>query len=264
MAETGVYCPFCCQWQQRKTSGKKNWCDDQWYRNHAEITCSVRGIARNCCNSCSDQIGEYYHAPIGVPLPPIGVPPTMSHRHADEPQAHLQPWRFPTEVTADIFNVAWHKLKQMPTEFWTIFHTNVCHYGHEEPTKQRIRKLWRNCGEITPRTISPLKFLSKFGAVRVRASGTPRTGVHWLDQDNGMGYIDGGNALYSFVLDWIWPGLPFSNLNTRGDIVEAILGWSFLTQKHGCQPRSNTSNEFILNLDRVLWYVYTHQSAYNF
>ena len=111
-------------------------------------------------------------------------------------------------------------------------------------------------------SVRPLKFLSKFGAVGVRASGIPRHGVHWLDRECGMGYIDVSNKLYSFVLDWIWPGLPFTNIETRGDIVEALLGWSFLTQKQGRQPRSKISNEFITDLDRVLWYVWTHQSSY--
>ena len=92
--------------------------------------------------------------------------------------------------------------------------------------------MYPNTEEPTPRSISPLKFLSKFGAVRVRSSTTLRNGVDWLDKDVGMGYIDVSNAIYSFVLGWIWPGVPFSNPETRGDIVEGILGWSFLSQKH--------------------------------
>ena len=263
----GVYCTFCSQWKQRQSSGKKNWSDHQWHHSRAEFTCDVLGIQRNCCNACSDGIGEYYHAgpstfePEGEPTP-MGVPSSFEQPHRHEPLPNLQPWTFPSEVTDDMFSASWHRLRDMPTEFWTLFHTNVCHYGYEVRRHRWIRQIYHITGEITPRSISPLKFLSKFGAVRVRSSGTPRSGVHWLDKECGMGYIDVSNAIYSFVLEWIWPGLPFVNPGTRGDIVEAILGWSFLTQKRGCRPRSNKSVEFILDLDRVLWYVWTHQSRY--
>ena len=94
-------------------------------------------------------------------------------------------------------------------------------------------QIYHTCGEIAPRSVSPPKFHSKFGVVRVRSSGTPRSGVAWLDDGSGMGYIDVANAIYSFVLECIWPGLPFVNPETRGDLVEAILDWSFLTQTRG-------------------------------
>ena len=160
-----------------------------------------------------------------------------------------------------MFSESWLRLRDMPTEFWTLFHTNVFHYGYEVHMPW-IRQVYHTTGETTPRSVSPLKFLSKFGAVRVRSSGIPRSGAHWIGDDTGMGYIDVSNAIYSFVLDWIWPGLTFTNPGTRGDIVEASLGWSFLVQKYGRQPRSNKSVEFILDLDRVLWHVWTHQSSY--
>ena len=266
MSFSGVHCPFCKNCLQRKSSGKRNWSDDQWYHSRADVTCEIRGIRRNCCSACSDSIGEYYRATVATTASPTAAADEPEREPSPEPQPlpNLQPWTFPAEVTADMFSASWHRLRDMPTKFWTIFHQNVCHYGHEECRHRWIREMYHTCGETTPRSVSPLKFLSKFGAVRVRSSGIPRSGVHWLDKECGMGYIDVSNALYSFVLDWIWPGLPFVNPGTRGDIVEAILGWSFLTQKHGCQPRTKMSNEFILDLDRVLWYVWTHQSSYIF
>ena len=252
-----MYCPFCSQWKLRKTSGKNNWSVDQWFSKRADFTCSDRGIQRNCCNACSDGIGEYYHSIDGMG---VASSDTLSHRQ--EPRPSLQPWTFPSEVTEDMFSESWLRLRDMPTEFWNLFHTNVCSYGYEDRTHRWIRQNYHFSGEITPRKVSPLKFLSKLGGVRVRASGIPRSGVDWLDQECGMGYIDPGNAIYSFVLASIWPGLSFSNIGTRGDIVEALLGWSFLSLIMRCQPRTNKSVEFVLDLDRVLWYVWTHRSSF--
>ena len=262
---SGVYCPFCRMEKQRHTSKKKNWCDGQWMDGKADVICSIRAIHRNCCAACSDVIGGYYHAgPIPQYEPECEPASTQGfdQPHHHEPRPKLQPWTFPSEVTDEMFSESWHRLRRIPTEFWTIFHTNVNYYGHDDRNHRWIRQMYHTCGEETPQSVRPLKFLSKFGAVRCRSSGIPRSGAHWIDDDTGMGYIDVSKAIYSFVLDWIWPGLTFTNPGTRGDIVEANLGWSFLVQKYGRQPRSNMSVEFILDLDRVLWHVWTHQSSY--
>ena len=107
----------------------------------------------------------------------------------------------------------------------------------------------------------PMKFLSHFGAVRVRESGARKidSSFLWLDTEAGMGYIDVMNYNYSLVLDWIWPGalasVNITNIKTKGDIVEGLLGWYFLRQKSGLGC-SALATQSVLDLDCVLWWVY--------
>ena len=104
------------------------------------------------------------------------------------------------------------------------------------------------------------KFLSYFGAVRIpkTSHGRLKSERHWVCPTTGTAYMDPTNAIYAMVFKLCWPDtleeLYMSNKETIGDLVEALLGWFYLTNvtHHLCDL-------IVLNIEHLCiacWYLF--------
>ena len=66
------------------------------------------------------------------------------------------------------------------------------------------------------------------GAIKTR----PGCPVHFKDQNTGISYFDPSNRVYQIGFDFLFPGLAKEqwNAETKGDIVESILGYVWLME----------------------------------
>ena len=111
----------------------------------------------------------------------------------------------------------------------------------------------------------PMKWLSYHGAVRVRKSDLAYLAPNDLFIDpEQLGYFDAGNEVYSYLLDTLWPGClrTLSNRSTKGDVMEAMLGYAYLKRHISNARWSDRQKWIIADLDCVCWYTFTHWSQF--
>ena len=119
--------------------------------------------------------------------------------------------------------------REVPSEFWleVFHHFNTCNQKEE-----RMRTLKATYG--LGLAVTYRKFLSYFGAVQIPKTSHGRLESHWVCPKTGTAYMDPTNAIYAMVFKLCWPDtleeLNKSNNETIGDLVEALLGWFYLTK----------------------------------
>ena len=114
--------------------------------------------------------------------------------------------------------------------------------------------------------VGPVKFWTHFGGVRISPHGLSLTGlqnqVAYTD-DDGVHYVDLGNATYRLVMDLVWEGHEMSgrSYEGQGDFIELMLGWAFLMRiRH---PDKSVRTEMICRyLEVVCFFVYRNFEHY--
>ena len=93
-----------------------------------------------------------------------------------------------------------------------------------------------------------VKFFSHFGAIELRE--TNRKACSWIHPTTKKGFSDPTNRVYSMVIEQFWPHLPQGrNVETQGDILEALLGWGFVHEEKLKTSLGRKIQDFIEALD---------------
>ena len=102
----------------------------------------------------------------------------------------------------------------------------------DESTQRNREEVDRIAFEFGSRA-SVMKLYSHLGAVRVPAEH--RVPPTWIVYDDGVNkYIEPGNQIYADVLNESWPeAVPWLNNESKGDVIESLLGWRFLVDQRG-------------------------------
>ena len=99
--------------------------------------------------------------------------------------------------------------------------------------------------------------MSHFGAVKAHEDIRD---YHVYDS-SGQAYYDPGNDVYSWVLANVWPGsLPdLTNIEKRGDVVEALLGFCwFMSHPEGHPQDFHWPLYLYQSFDKVIRYIDDH------
>jgi hypothetical protein len=194
-------CPNC-----KVTRYKACWRPSQWAAKkavtHGYIQCKV-------CDGEKDEPGG--SRPANPPTMPAPCAAGLAELHRTMPEWELG--GFPAEAES-LFSVTRHAMA-----------TNV----------EKFVKMWM---EELPRKTR--KDYSYNGAIRCRVKADPR---HYRCSDTGTQYFDPGNWLYAIALSALVPVCCKQeqwNIETKGDIFEAVMGFSYL--KDHC-TRHNMSTE---------------------
>jgi hypothetical protein len=106
-----------------------------------------------------------------------------------------------------------------------------------------------------PSLYDPLNFLSHFVAVRTHLVETAYVCPH-----TDVPYCDLQNATYALLLDMLWPeacySMELSNEETKGDVIEAFLGWCFFNREHCTATAFARAHDVCRDLETMAVYVY--------
>jgi hypothetical protein len=145
----------------------------------------------------------------------------------------------------------------LPVGFWNLFHANFTWFAQTERNRALIAHLKKMWPDYNTRA-NALKFISYFGAVKAHS------GISWSEawDSTGQAYFEPTNAVYSCVLERVWPGcLPgMSNVETRGDVLEAFLGMIWFMDHPDNMQKKRCHNQVQIcdALHKVISWVYDH------
>jgi hypothetical protein len=216
-----MLCSSCNEFRPRGKKPYHNWSDSQWVSCTAVLMTS-RGdnVDMNCCKICSPTFFKSGRAlspesTAGGPIPSS----SSCHNNGSETDIDIV---FAAEVTvAEATRAKQFLVRMIPVAFWDLLHDRLTWYGHENVA---IKAHWQAAGEK-----SPIKWLSRHGAIKVRQS-MPRNLICWTDPQTHVAYFDATNKHYCAIFDELWPRCfsNISNYGVKGDLMEAFLGYGFL------------------------------------
>ena len=224
------------------------WSDTQWNSWSAEVN-RENIITWNCCRRCDP---SYFKGPSGSIAPPVPL-------RARQCPAVGRAYTCAPEVTGEEFmkSKSW-LVGYIPVSFWDTFHSLTVEQHTNPAVLQFVRRGMQEAfPEYKDLRPSPLKFISYFGAVRMRPS-VPSSLLAFVDESTNQGWFDPSNAAYCYALDSLWPGLlkssDISNLGTKGDVAECFLGFGWLSALNGCA--TDRLLEVCTHLDVVICYLF--------
>ena len=102
--------------------------------------------------------------------------------------------------------------------------------------------------------------MSYAGAIRVPPD-FPNELLSWTDKKSGERFLDPRNAIYCDVFKAVWPNVRFSNAETVGDLIEAVLGltWAMKAREETLSPGAE---DFVQLLEQAILCVYSLQTWY--
>ena len=211
-------------------------------------------VDMNCCKVCSPTFFKAGRAPS-----PESTSSSSCHNTGSETDIDIV---FAAEVTvAEATRAKQFLVRMIPVAFWDLLHDRLTWYGHENVA---IKAHWQAAGET-----SPIKWLSRHGAIKVRQS-MPRNLIDWTDPQTHVAYFDATNKHYCAIFDELWPRCfsNISNYGVKGDLMEAFLGYGFIMEqgepdqyviKKGIHHHHNWGtfqNSILTALDTYIYYTY--------
>ena len=244
-----MLCFSCGEFRLRGKKPQHNWSDSQWCADRAVLMTS-RGdnVDMNCCKLCSPTFFKAVraHSPNSDAS---GFDTSSSSRHSNGSETDID-IVFASEVTvAEATSAKQFLVRMIPGAFWELLHDRFTWYGHEDVA---IKSRWQAAGET-----SPIKWLSRCGAIKVRQS-MPRNLICWIDPQTHVAYFDALNKHYSAVFDELWPRC-FSNISNyavKGDLMEAFLGYGFMMDTGIHRSWGNLQKSILAALDTYIYYTY--------
>ena len=248
-----MYCPFC-----KRHNWRRDWSDSQWLAQDGTGSpfVDVNGRPRNCCKTCSDEVGEYFtarcdagrHASEVAPPPPPGPPPKEQCGPSPPPPPGRPARPSKDELRAQLDGAHSWLAQNVKGKFWV----DMKAWFDEQNQTYRDLLCSRNIRDGLSEHKTFLKRTSYAGAVRL-PTWCPDGWTTYTCPVTNRRYGDLGNATYLEFMMLVWPDslreLGISNESTAGDLIEALLGWHYiLTIKRG-QTVGDLANDTIEMLE---------------
>ena len=201
---------------------------------------------RNCCTQCSRE-RDWYNSELEfvenaeTRKEKVWNRETGDQRtETEERRRQLEPLEPVVEFPlfqADMIEALQFTSENLSPAFIEMFIENVHWYGRIGNRYELIKQFVLDNYPDWPFNGSPLKFLSHWGAVRVskelRDAFPGFFPITFCDEDTHVSYSDVTNKTYSIVFNMLWPTLKDYGWSpeTKGDVIEALLGWCFLRRR---------------------------------
>ena len=144
----------------------------------------------------------------------------------------------------------------IPDDFWHKVHTEFCDIN----LRRRVELTAINRSKGLSDQKSFMKHVSYAGAIHVPPD-FPEELLSWTDKKSGERFLDPRNAIYCDVFKAVWPNVRFSNAETVGDLIEAVLGltWAMKAREETLSPGAE---DFVQLLEQAILCVYSLQTWY--
>lgn len=143
--------------------------------------------------------------------------------------------------------------------FWRTFHKNCHEFAHEWNCPRTRLAITMYCKQHDwPETLTGLKFLSYFGAIRCK----DRVAPHFTCPFTKVGYFDPTNEVYFQAFRKVWPGaVREMSKKTIGDLVEALLGFAWIQQNYYPRFWDYRPRRLVHCLEEVVFFMYWRDTS---